>query len=201
MKGMHDYIVEVKEAYNESFKTESGVEIFADKRFSADRLANRLAKVINVPALQNSIIKEGYEVMVDPTIFLKQKYEKHAENDNVFLQDAKKGWYKIQPSMIVLYRENSESEWKAFGQNLLVEFIKEIVDEKKIGSIVTQLQKSKYVEGVAKLVFLNEEMEEDGAKINDTIAIKKGFGVSFWIDGKEFFWIRNRDVLVIINQN
>jgi hypothetical protein len=34
------------------------------------KLTNRLAKVISTPLLKDSVVKEGYEVMIDPTIFL-----------------------------------------------------------------------------------------------------------------------------------
>lgn len=198
---MHDYIIKIEKAYNETFKTESGLELYGDKRFNSERLANRIAEVIETPALKDSIIKKGFEVMVDPTIFLKQTYERHAENDNIFLQDAKNGLYKIEPSMIVLYRETKQSEWKAFGDNILVEPIKKEAEEKKDNSIIIELEKSKYVEGIAKIKFINSDLLEDGCKNNDVVAIKSGFGVSFWIDGKEFHWIKNRHVLVVINQN
>jgi hypothetical protein len=50
--------------------------------------------------------------MIDPTIFFSQSYEKTGK-DNQYILD-REGHYKLEPGMIVLYRENAESRWKGF---------------------------------------------------------------------------------------
>lgn len=202
MKGMHDYIIQIKEAYNDSFTTENGVKLFLDKRFSGKELANKHAVIIDTPALAESILKPGYEVIVDPTIHFKQKYERHGENDNIFFKDQKEGLYKIQPSMIIMYREDKESSWKGYNENLLVEFIKEDDPETvKSSIIITEIKTKKNKDGLAKAKFVNAALNEEGVNENDLIVITKGRGIPIMIEGKEYFWIRNSDVLVKLNEN
>lgn len=202
MQAIHDFIIEQKKAFNDTFKTESGLELYGDKRFLADKLSNRIATVIQIPLKSKSVIKAGYEVMIDPTIYYEQNYEKGGRVGNQFLQDREKGLYKISPEMIVMYRENPESEWKGFGPNLLVEFMKEQVGEKpKSSLVITELKPKEYIPGIAKVKYPNSEIIESGANAGDVISIREGFGVPFYIDGKEFFWIRNRDVYAVINEN
>lgn len=200
MKGTHHFIIEVKQAFKETFITEGGLELYGDKRFMGAKLTNRLAKVVSTPLLKNTVIKEGYEVMIDPTIFFSQSYEKTGKQDNQYILDTEKGHYKIEPNMIVLYRENTESEWKGFQENLLVEFVKERTEEKlKSSLILTELVQPEYIPGLAIITFPNEELIEMGVESGDSVLIKKGLGVSFDIDGKEFFWLRTRDIHAITN--
>ena len=49
MKGYNDFIIKVSHVFNQTFKTENGVELHADSRLSQDRLANRIAVVEEVP--------------------------------------------------------------------------------------------------------------------------------------------------------
>ena len=49
MRGYNDFIIKVDFVYNKTFKTESGLELHADSRFSQDRLANRIAVVEEIP--------------------------------------------------------------------------------------------------------------------------------------------------------
>jgi len=202
MRGTHHFIIEVKQAFNETFKTEGGLELYGDKRFLGAKLTNRLAKVITTPLLKDSVVKEGYEVMIDPTIFFSQSYEKTGKQDNQYILDREKGHYKLEPGMIVLYRENAESRWKGFQENILVEFIKEELEGvHKTSLILTDLLEPEYKVGIAKITFANEELLEMGVVEGDYVSIKKGLGVSFFIDGREFFWLRTRDVQAIFNKS
>ena len=70
MIGLHEFIIELQ-PLNETFKTESGVELYGHKDFAVDRLSNRIGKVISVPVFQETIIKEGDEVMIEPSVFHK----------------------------------------------------------------------------------------------------------------------------------
>lgn len=202
MKGIRDYVIEVQNEFNDTITTESGLELYADKRFSKNELANKIAKVIETPALKDSdeeLLQPGYEVMVDITIYLKQIYEKNPLSYNRF--HIKDKLFKIQPSMIVMYREDENSEWKGFNVNNVVEPIIIPESEKKTASgIITQFQKSRHVEGLAKAFALNKDLLEDGVKVGDTIAIKKDFGVPYYIDGKKMLWVRNSEILAVIEQ-
>ena len=51
MIGLRDFIIKIDKEFNDKFKTESGFEIWATEAFSADRLSNRHATVVNIPLL------------------------------------------------------------------------------------------------------------------------------------------------------
>lgn len=200
MKAYHDFIIKSDFAFAKSFTTESGLELQADARFSADRLANRIATVIELPiSFENCEIKKGYQVMVDPTIFYQQDYIGGVGAENSFMVDKAKGIYKISPSMIVLYRKNENDEWKGYDESIMVEFEKQVIPEVKIGTIVIEKEKSKTSEQFATVLYSNKGMIENDVKNNHRVVVKKGFGVSFWIEGKEYSWINNRHVLAKIN--
>lgn len=189
MRGIHEFIIEIKVTYNKTFKTESGLELYANKDFSADRLSNRVGKVISTPLLLESEIKEGFEVMIDPTVLYEQCYL-GAKQESIFLVDREKMWFRIEPRLIILYRENKLSKWKGFLENLLVEPIKK--PEPKRNIIFTIEEVEKYEKGKAKIVYPNVNIE---VETNDKVAIDPSGGVPFWINGKEFWWVRNVDVL------
>jgi co-chaperonin GroES (HSP10) len=200
MIGVHDFIIKSDFEFAKTFVTEGGLELHADVRFSAERLANRIATVLELPlALEDCEIKSGYQVMVDPTIFYQQDYVIGGVTENNFMIDRINGIFKISPDMIVLYRENERAEWKGFSQSLLAEMDKEIIPEVKMGAIVIEQEKTKKSEVFAKVLFSNTDLENEGVTNGDKIFIKPNLGVKFWIEGKEYFWIQNRHVIAKMN--
>lgn len=194
MKGIHDYIIEIAEPFKETFKTESGLELYANKSFSADRLSNRIGKVMEVPLLFDGIIKQGYEVLIDASILYEQSF-KSVKQESIHLLDRDKMLFKINPNLIVLYRENENEQWKGFLNNLLVEPI-----EKKSQKLVSSLiiipdEKATYEKGKAIVKYANENVKELGVNNGETVFIDPLGGIQFWLDGKEFWWIRTKDIL------
>lgn len=197
---IHDFTIKLDFEFAKTFKTESGLELHADVRFSADRLANRIATVLELPlSLTDSEIKSGYEVMVDPTIFYQQNYDVIGKVENSFMIDRANGIFKISPDMIVMYRKDKNSKWKAFQNSFLAELESEITPEVKMGSLVIEEAKTKKSKVFAKVLFTNTELENDGVNDGDRIYIKPDLGVPFWIEGKEYQWIQNRHVLAKMN--
>lgn len=198
MKGIHDFIIKVSHVYNQTFKTERGIELHADSRFNPERLANRIAVVQEVPlSLKGKTeIQVGDLVMIDPTVFYGGEYEATGKQLSPFAIDVNKGLYKIKDDMIVLFRKNEQYNWKANRDNLLVEFKKQNIEEKKQGLIITDIPKTRISQTECKAFFVNKEIEEEGVSENDDLIIQSGYGVSFWIEGKELSWIKNRHVLV-----
>jgi len=200
MIGVHDFIIKSEFEFAQTFKTESGLELHGDARFSAERLANRIATVIETPlSIEDCEIKSGYQVMVDPTIFYQQDYVIGGQMENNFMIDRAKGIFKISPDMIVLYRENEQAEWKGFRESLLVEMEKEIIPEVMAGPIVIKEQETKVSQIYAIVTHSNEKLKSEDVTSGDRIYIQPNYGVSFWIDGKEHSWINNRHVLAKMN--
>lgn len=195
MRALHEYIIELPKPLNDTFITENGVELYANADFSTDRLSNRIAKVISVPEYAKSDIKEGYQVMFEPTILYKQIFQKKKTGFANYV-DQKKGWFRLTPNMIVLYRKDENDTWKGAGQNLLVKPIK--VEEPKIKSkhliIPDSVNSEKYHKEKVILLYSNQELNELGANNGDEVIIDPRGGVKFWLEGKEHWWIRTKDV-------
>ena len=200
MRGYNDFIIKVDFVYNQTFKTESGLEIHADSRFSQDRLANRIAVVEEIPIMLEgkTPIKKGFEIMIDPTIYYGINTVVTGQQLSPFVIDKNKGLYRIKDEMIVLYRESSKDEWKANAENLLVRFPKEEIAENKIGSIIMEVKKVKTIKDRGTVLYSNELIENEGVKNGDSVVVVKDIGVPFWIEGIEYNWINNRHVLAII---
>lgn len=191
MQSLRNFIVKTDAAFSDTIKTESGLELYVNQKISRERSSNRVLKVIEVPVnVSDNEIQPGYEVMVDPTILYMQNYTGRGDQDNPFMIDRNNGLYKVEPKMIVLYRENEDAEWKAYGENTLVEFIKETTEKLSGGLFIGNETKEK-----VKALYPTKVMEDSGISSGDEIIIKKGTEVSFWIEGKEYHWIENKDVL------
>ncbi len=187
MKGIREYIVEIKNPFKDSFMTESGIELYADKNFSADRLSNRVGKVVSVPFFDGETLEEGDEVLIDPTILYEQIF-RDVKQESVFLVDNKKMYYKIAPNLIVLYRKNKDDEWTGYRQNLLVEPIKKKQKEYKF---IIAKQEEGYEEKIVKIKYANDEIDvKEGEKV-----VINPLGITFWLKGKEYWWVQTNDVI------
>ena len=203
MKGVKDFIIHLPLPYSETITTENGVQLYADKRFSAARLSNRVATVVETPLHGDFVIKKGYQVLVDPTIVFEQHYKlTGGTQKSVFLVDEKKSLYKVDPSLIVLYKENDVSEWKGFQQNALYELVKETkpADEPMENAFiyVPEAYSNKYKQNRAIVKYGNDELLEE-VKAGDEVIVKEDMGIEYWIDGKTYKWFRNCDVVAKIN--
>lgn len=198
MKGIKDFIIQLDKPYSETIKTESGLELYGDKRWSPERMSNRIGIVQETPFNHKTPIQIGYEVLIDPTILYEQMYHlTHGVQQSIFLLDRNKSLYKIEPNMIVLYRENKDSEWKGYLENGLYEIPKkEKIEHKTIHGIIIPKTAQKQQENtIAYLVFGNEELGlEKGVKV----LVDDCGGIEFYLEGKSYWWFRNRDLIALI---
>jgi len=193
MKGFKDFIIKLDNPLNETFKTESGIEMYAHKDFSVDRLSNRVATVKATPMFVDTPIQVGYEVMIEPTILYKQIYRGVKQNYTSLIDPAD-NLFKVTPNMIILYRETENDTWKGHLQNLMVERIEEVQKVIKTSLLLPENAKPKYKKGLAKVLYVNQELNETGIENGDEIFIVATGGVSFWLEGKHYWWLRSRDV-------
>lgn len=195
MQSLHDFIIELPKPLNETFKTENGTELFAHQDFSVDRLSNRVAKVKSVPLFMDCPIEEGDEVMFEPTILYKQIYQ-GVKQDYTHYIDKSQKLFRITPNMIVLYRKDEHDEWKGFGQNLLVEPVETKTTPVISGLIIPEnAQGPKYEKERVRLLYPNKDIEALGVTKGDAVIKDPSLdGVKFWIDGKEYRWLRTKDI-------
>lgn len=194
MTGLYEYVIHVDGHFNDKVETKSGVEIFVDRRMSFEKSANRVGTIISTPLFYDSILKAGYEVMFDPTLVYRPIY-KSIEKDSPYLINSEKSLFKATASLIVLYREDSVSEWKGFGDNLIVKKIKEETEEAKSSILyIPESSSVKYKNWLAKIVFPNSEVINSGLSAGDNIYYSPKAGIPFDIEGIEMLWIRSKDV-------
>lgn len=207
MKGIKDFIIKLDKPLNDSFTTEGGTEIYAHKDFSVDRLSNRIAIVKAVPIFIETPVKVGYEVMIEPTILYKQIY-RGVKQSYTSLIDPDDNLFKVTPNMIILYRETKNDTWKGHLQNCIIEPIKEHVEKSKSSLIILpdNMIKVGNKKGRGIIKYINKTLNELGTSVGDEVFItndhiNNASGVKFWIDGKEFWWVRNRDIAAIFKKN
>ena len=200
MIGYNDFIIKVDFAFAKTFVTESGLELHADARFSQDRLSNRVATVVETPLkFNNCEIKKGFQVLIDPSIFYEATFEVKGTNETPFTIDKSKGLYKIEPSMVVCYRENENEAWQGYNESLLVEPETINQEELKSSILIIEIKEKKVSDEFAKVVFTNQKMAFENVNNGTRILKTKDIGVPFWIKGKEYHWINSRHVLAIMN--
>ena len=196
MQSIREFIIELQQPLNETFKTEGGIELYGDKDFSVDRLSNRIAKVISTPLFHKTEIKAGYEVMIEPTILYRQIYQ-GVKQDYTSLIDKSNMFFKVTPNMIILFRENDTCEWQGNLENVMVEPIEEVEPVISTFLIIPKSANKKYKKERVKLMYANTEIKEQGAKNGDEVIINPMGGVKFWIEGKEYWWMRNCDIFAV----
>lgn len=203
MQSISNYIIHVDGAFADSFLTENGTKIYADRKFSPLKLANRIATVINIPADTETVLKKGYQIMFDPSILMRPIYSIGGEQPSPYLVDSKKSWYKIQPKLIVVYRENENDEWKGFEQSLMVELIKDNFEQVKSTLIyIPEVKTENFKKGIAKVLYTNEILsEEENINNGDEVFFRPKAGMLFEIEGKKMYWLRNRELFGKVIKN
>lgn len=193
MQGIKEFIVHVDKAFNDEVDF-GKMKLFVDKRISRDRASNRYGTIVSSPIFSNEdSIPAGTEVVFDATILYEQIY-KEGVQESIFLVDKENSYYRVEPSLIILYRANKNEEWKGYKNNLMVELIKEIQPE-KTGSIFIPTTTSKTLKNKAKIIYTNEELLEMGVYPGDEVFIRPDYVIPFYFKEKTLQWIRTNDVL------
>jgi len=195
-RGIYDFIVKQPKAFNDTFKTKNGVELYLNVKFSGKQLANNICEVAATPLSIETEIKEGYQIFVDSDIFFTVDTELGGERPNPNLIDRENGLYKVSPDTIIMYRETPESEWISYKENLIVEFVKNEAPKEQEGLIITELPGTNTTSTTnAKIVYINKELqEEEGLEIGDEVVLLHNYAVPVNINDEAFHWIRNNEI-------
>lgn len=194
MNHIYNYIIKISNELNDTFKTESGLELYGSKQFSHNRLANRYATIVGQPLIfDGQILEVGTNVIIDPSVYY---HSVHGDNDlkqyTTNTIDREKGIYSIEPQNIVLYWKNDK--WNGYMNNFLGKCIVEDEEEKLSGNIVVEIATKKRTNKY-EIIYLNKFLKECEVDRGDVLYMKPNMGVSVWLDGKEHTWLRNEEVL------
>lgn len=198
MKGYKDFIIQLSEKWSDKFKTESGLELYADRRFSIKRLANTVVEVKEIPVNYMGTIKQGDTIFIDPTVVMNQSYVKMGEQENINLIDRDKKLYKVDPSLIIMHRPKG-GEWIGYGENLLMNRIK--VEEKKSSSlIIMPSTENKFEDGKAIVEFSNPQLMSEDVYKDSVVLFKSKYAVDCWFFDKQYLWTKNRFLLATVKE-
>lgn len=194
MQGISHFIIEIKDPFKDKIEV-GNVELYIDKRIMRERSANRFGVVVNSPAMGcDNPLPEGTEVLIDPTALYRQLY-KEGEQESIHLVYTKKMYYKVEPDMIVLYRESAESEWKGYKDNLVVSFI-EKEKEVSFGLILTPVKET-VSKGKAIVKYRNAFLESQGIENGQEVFINPSCGIAVFFKEETVYWVRSRDILAV----
>lgn len=192
MQSLREYIIKADFDFSDKFETESGVEIYASKRFSQEKLSNKIVTIVSCPVMtDDDILKPGYQIAIDPSVYYQQNYNTTGDQDGPLVVDRHKGLYRLEPTMAILYRENENKEWKGFGANLLIDKI-ETKEEKMLGALVISISETttKYT-----VKYTNTNL---GIAPGSEVIINTKLAAPYWFENKEYLWLNNRDMLAVI---
>ena len=200
MKHIYNYIIKISNDLNETFTTENGVKLYGHKDFNKDRMSNRYATIVGLPMLfDGEILDKGTEVMIDPSVYY---HSIHGDDDvkqyTTNTINRKEGLYAIEPQNIVLYKQNDT--WCGYLNNFLGKQFVEKKEGKTTNGIIVELGKTKRTDKY-EVIYDNAFLRENGVKKGDSLFIRPNYGVSMWIEGKEYKWLRDSDTLAKIEGN
>lgn len=193
MKGTQDFIIHLKNPYNDTFKTKNGLELYGNVNFTTERQSNRIATVVGIPSLYKTEIKEGYEVLIDASPLYRQIYRGIKQwYQNIVDEDE--NLFHLGKEMIICYRKNKSADWIGFLENSIVKPILEEQNKINTTLIIPANASEKKFNGKVVMRFVNSEINGLGVENGDILYINKLGGVKYWFNGEELWWIRNKDI-------
>ena len=193
MRGINEFIIEIGEAFSNTLKHGS-LELYVNHLTRQQEQSNRKGVVVGLPAKVETNIEVGAEVVIDPTVLFQQNYNNTGVQESIYLVDKEKGWYRLTPDMVILYKNPGQKEWMGNKENLFAEPIKNEEKKTESGLIIPTPQKE--VEGMAKVVFPNRILiDEEDIVSGDVVYFNKEANWRFNIDGKEYLYLRNSHLL------
>lgn len=192
MQGLNEFIVEIGKAFQDTIKHGS-LELYTEYCTKQHEQSNRKGSVISLPMQIASDVLEGAKVIIDPTILFQQTYRGKTQKSQ-YLVNEEKGWYRLSPDMILLYKNPGQTEWCGHKENLFVKPLKPIEKKSKAG-IVNPFPE-KQINGVAEVCFSNQKLrEEESIGKGDIIFYPKKLHWPFEIEGEQYLYLRNIDIL------
>lgn len=179
MKCINDFIVTIENPFKDKIQTQSGVELYVDKRYSQKTSANTIVIVDEVPLDNKTNIKKGDKIFIDPTVLIRMVYMKTGEHDSRF--KISKDKYKVPQNLVIAKFNN---DWECVNEYVLCKQV-----EEQQGDIINPLKKFKTNQH--EVVFTNEEINVSAGDLVWTTDM----GIDVELEGKPYKWFRNKDII------
>lgn len=205
MQGITEYIIGFDHTHRETVKvgeTEYGI----NPNFEQPKHINRIGKVISAPIHGGPVIKKGWEVLVMHTLLLNEVYSKTGNQKSNFCVDRDKNYFRIKPNLIVMYRNDSNDNWKCHMDVVMVKPIK-IKEEVKtwngyeLPDSVFNEEKGYKGNETRKgtIAFGNDELAKNAIFEGDTVMFKIDREYEFEIEGETYYQMETCDLLMYNN--
>lgn len=196
MKTLREFIVHVPTKYNDTWKSESGMEWHLSQFHNKRELANASVEVISAPIKNKGNVEVGDKVLIDIVAILDSEQYKFGNTGNHLLIDREKGLYRVSADLILLYQKKGETEWRSFGDKVVVEKIMEETPKSSIIIDPTAGKKSLQDRGV---VFIpSDALIEEGVKKGDVVVFDKRTNIDFFLEGICYMWLKDRNVMACL---
>ena len=197
MKPINEFIVHIEKSHIDEVKLKgTDVVLKFDVQFNQGKHTNRIGTVVATPVRFESEIKEGYIVVIDKNLVTFQVHSDTLINKSMYLVDAKKGWYRVPPDMIYLYKKDDESEWICPAPYVFIQPIRNNEKQTDSGLVYKPMDSyNGYKEQYGIVKYLNGILAEQGVEIGDTVFYKKDREYEFDVDGELLYHMDNGDIL------
>ena len=186
MQSPHYFIVKrLKGKRYDNTKSYGDKELIISVSEEDHTVANRFAKVINLPIGYTGDISIGDTVLVHHNVF---KYY----NDIYGRQKSGRSWLKddlflVDEFQFFLYKKNNE--WKAYDKYC---FVKPIA--KKQSYIIGSGVNKEPLQG--ELVYINNQLKDLGLSVGDTVCFEPHSEYSFNIDGQDLYRMFTQNITI-----
>ena len=186
MQSPHYFIVKpLKGKRYDNTKSYGDKELIISVSEEDHTVANRFAKVINLPIGYTGDISIGDTVLVHHNVF---KYY----NDIYGRQKSGRSWLKddlflVDELQFFLYKKSNE--WKAYDKYC---FVKPIA--KKQSYIIGSGVNKEPLQG--ELVYINNQLKDLGLSVGDTVCFEPHSEYSFNIDGQDLYRMFTQNITI-----
>ncbi len=183
MQGIHEFIIEIKHPFKNTI-SHGNLELWVDSDFDRFQHSNRVGTVISTPLNEYHGIAEGDEVMIVQTVVMPH-ITKDGRQPSPHLVDAIKGWYRAEPSLVVMHKK-PDQEWRSFDRNVFLERIEESEEAYERSGIIYQTKIEKLFKPYSRVAFASHLLDEHGIKVGDKVYHSPDLH-EYEIDGKTYY--------------
>lgn len=196
MKALNDFIIHIPQKYNDQWTSESGMKWYLSEFHNKRELANVEVEVISTPLKLKTDIEVGDTLLIDIVSILDSQQHKFGNTGNHLAVDRKKGIYRVPKDLVLLYKKRNSDQWKCFQDKVVLEAMFEEV--KQTSPIITDVRNKKRINNKGVVKILNNDLEEQGVKINDTALFDSRTNIDFYLEGKKYMWTKTRYILATL---
>lgn len=182
MRSAFSYVVKPKEERTTSVKKSDGKELILNTDLQNHEYVSRQGVVLSTPLFADSELQKGDEVIVHHNVFRRfydvrgnEKWSKSYISDDLWL---------AQEDQIYAYKRNGL--WKSTSGYC---FVKPIKEDNELST-----DKEKPLTGI--LVYINDELKDEGIEAGAVIGFKPGSEYEFVIEGKRLYRVQTKFITI-----